>query len=508
MGGIASLIYIDATGFHYPDYPTILAWVQAQYQGIYGTDVYLGPDSQDGQWTAVLAQAIYDSAAAGSQGYASLSPATAAGVGLSRIVKINGLTRLVPSNSTVQLVIIGTAGTVLSGAIAVDGLQQQWAIPTTTIPSGGTVTVTATAVVAGAINALPDTITGIFTPTQGWQSVNNPTAATVGAPTESDAALRIRQATSTSLPAQTVFDATLAGVANVAGVTASQGYENPTSIIGPSTGYENVPSGMPAHSIAVVVQGGLENAIAAVIQAAKTPGTQTWATGPGATSVATSDSRGMPITINFMYAIQEAIAVQVTVTPGTGWVSATEALIQAAMAAQILTYGIGDDIILNQLYGAAYLPGTPQAGTYVVDSIELAMQADGTVTAGSNPANSDTLTIAGTAITFVTGTPSGNQVKIGASDTVTMANLLAFLQASSDVNLITCSYFLDSTGLILTVTSIVTGPGGDTITLTKSSSALTLSGGTLAGGAFGTSNIQLSFNAIPICTSGDVSIVT
>ena len=47
---ISELIYIDSTGFHYPDYPTILAFYQSAYRAIYGADVYLEADSQDGEW--------------------------------------------------------------------------------------------------------------------------------------------------------------------------------------------------------------------------------------------------------------------------------------------------------------------------------------------------------------------------------------------------------------------------------------------------------------------------
>jgi len=493
---ITDLVWIDATGYNYEDYPAFLSWLTGQYKGIYGADVYLGDDSQDGQFLAIIAQALYDTAALGAGTYNSFSPVTAQGVGLSRVVKINGISRLVPTNSTVPVVIGGTAGTLITGGIAIDTLQQQWIIPTTTIPNSGTITVTATAAQPGAVAALENTITGIFTPTQGWQTVNNPAAATLGAPVETDAALRDRQINSTSLPAETVFEATLGAIQNVTGVSEAVGYENDTDITD--------GNGLPPHSISFVVEGGSVNAIAAAIQQNKTPGTQTY----GTTSVSTTDSRGMPITINFFIPNTNLIAAQVTITPGTGWVTSTEALIQAAVAAAIEAYPIGGSVIITQLYAAAYLYGTPQAGTFLVDSIELAECADATVTFGSNPANSDTLTIAGTAITFVSGTPTGNQVKIGASDTVTAANLLAFLNASTDVNLVTCTYMLDTTGLILTVTAAQPGPAGDAITLAKSSSALSLSGSTLSGGGFGSGNIDLAFNAIPISLASNVVIVT
>ena len=44
-----ALATIDETGLHLPDYPTVLEDVKARFRGIYGDDLYLGPDSQDGQ---------------------------------------------------------------------------------------------------------------------------------------------------------------------------------------------------------------------------------------------------------------------------------------------------------------------------------------------------------------------------------------------------------------------------------------------------------------------------
>lgn len=107
----------------------------------------------------------------------------------------------------------------------------------------------------------------------------------------------------------------------------------------------------------------------------------------------------------------------------------------------------------------------------------------GTVTATANPSNADTLTIAGTSIEFVTGSPTGNQVKIAATTSLTMQALFTFLEASSDANLITCTYAINiGTTIALAVVAASIGTAGNAITLAKSSTALTLSGATLSGG--------------------------
>src|SRR4051812_22366331 len=104
---ITDLVYIDDTGYHFADYPTFLAWIQGKYRDIYGADVYLESDSQDGQLLAVIAKGFYDVAALGASVYNSFSPVTAQGVGLSRNVKLNGLSRGIPTKSSVDLVVVG-----------------------------------------------------------------------------------------------------------------------------------------------------------------------------------------------------------------------------------------------------------------------------------------------------------------------------------------------------------------------------------------------------------------
>lgn len=360
----SDLCYIDSTGYHYADFPAFLTWVQDNFRTTYGSDIYLGPDSQDGQFSALLAQSYFDMAALGAAAYNSFSPATGQGVGLARNVKINGITKRIPTHSTADVAIVGTYGTPLTNALAQDTLQQKWSIPDLVIPVSGTITVTATAVDAGAITAQANTITDIFTPTQGWQTITNPAEATVGAPVESDAQLRNRQVISTANPSLTVFEGTLGAVANVDGVTKSKGYENDTGVTD--------ADGIPDHSIAIIAEGGVNADVAEAIAVHKTPGTRTF----GTTSVPTTDSRGMPITINFYRPTPATISAQIIVTPLAGWSSDYEQQIKNAVAAYIVATEIGGVIVLTKLYAIAYLVGTPAYGTFNIVSIELAKNLD------------------------------------------------------------------------------------------------------------------------------------
>lgn len=108
--------------------------------------------------------------------------------------------------------------------------------------------------------------------------------------------------------------------------------------------------------------------------------------------------------------------------------------------------------------------------------------ATGTITLTGQPAANDTLTVNGTAITFVSSSPIGNQIVIGANSAATFAAILAFLQQSLDSNIDQANY-IQGTGQVVVVTAKTAGTAGNSFSLAKSSSALAVSAADLAGGA-------------------------
>lgn len=361
---IADLIYVDATGFHYPDYPTVLQYLTDEYKAIYGADTYLAPDSQDGQWLAIQALAIFDTMQVAAAVYSSFSPLTAQADALSRNVKINGIKRRAATYSTADLLIVGTAGTVINNGQAEDTLSQKWNLPASvTIPPGGSIIVTATAAEIGSITAGPNTINKIATPTLGWQSVDNAAAATIGDPVETDAELRRRQTFSTALPSLTVLDGTIGAVASVSGVTRFRGYENDSDATD--------ANGIPAHSIAIVAEGGDTQAIGEAIAIKKTPGTGTY----GTTTVTTFDQHGLPNLINFFRPTPATIRVEVTIQALTGYTTGFASLIAAAVAASIQALEIGDDVLITKLYVPANLPGTAAGATFDITQLRIKKNA-------------------------------------------------------------------------------------------------------------------------------------
>lgn len=147
-------------------------------------------------------------------------------------------------------------------------------------------------------------------------------------------------------------------------------------------------------------------------------------------------------------------------------------------AATNLNAVAGDVTTALSTYGVCVWNGSQFSITS--DSTGAGVSASGTITFSTAPTAADTVTINGVAITFVTGTPSGNQVLIGGTAATSAVNLNTFLQASSNASLAVLSYSV--AGAVVTVTEKTVGTAGNSITLAKSSTALSLSASTLLGG--------------------------
>ncbi len=364
---------IDATGIHTPTFEDVVVYLKDGYTSIYGSDVYLENDSQDGQLLELFASAINDANSQCVAAYNAFSPSTAQGVGLSTVVKINGIARTVPTNSQVDLRVVGVAGTIiLNGVVGPEDGSSRWSLPASvTVPIGGEITVTALCQTIGDVAAAPDTLQRILTPTRGWQTVTNLAAATPGDPVETDALLRQRQTVSTAIPSETILDGLIGAIATLSGVTRYQAYENDTNATD--------GNGIPGHSISMVVEGGDAAEIASTIAIKKTPGAGTY----GTTSVEYTDTYGNVETIRFFRPTQVGITSVVTIHNLTGYTSVVGSEIKAAVVAAINGLPIGQDVFYTRLYVPAQLAGPYAApsspvnpSTFELISVEIARDAD------------------------------------------------------------------------------------------------------------------------------------
>lgn len=108
------------------------------------------------------------------------------------------------------------------------------------------------------------------------------------------------------------------------------------------------------------------------------------------------------------------------------------------------------------------------------------VEATGNITLTGNPAANDTVTVNGVVITFVSASPTGNEVLIGSTAADTAANLWTFLFNSTNASLTPAAYSLGSSVVNVTYNSV--GTAGNAFTLAKSSTNITVSGATLSGG--------------------------
>lgn len=263
---------IGPSGLVLPSYNSILNYLTSTFLSIYGQNYYLGNDSAAYQLLSLIALVCYDSALAIQQAYNNMSPATATGAGLSLLVALNGLQRLAASYSTCLVTVSGVAGTVVTGGVIQNSVTGDlWNLPNLTIPSGGSITVTATAQQSGPINAAASQLTVITTPVGGWNSVTNGSnTPSLGQPVETDSALRQRQALSVALPSRTILAGTIAAIAATPGVTRYQFDENVTNTTN--------GNGTPGHSIQAIIEGGAQADIASAIYYNKGIGCGTYGT--------------------------------------------------------------------------------------------------------------------------------------------------------------------------------------------------------------------------------------
>ncbi|EMU6896057.1 baseplate J/gp47 family protein [Serratia bockelmannii] len=351
---------VTASGISAPDYQTILNTLTGYFQQIYGDDVYLDPDSKDGQMLAIYARGIHDANNSAIAVYNSFSPATAQGRGLASNVKINGIAVTPASRSTADVRIVGQVGTLITNGTLRDSNGITWSLPASVVIGiDGAATVTATCQIDGAVVAPAGSITEIGTPTRGWQSVTNPAAATAGRKVETDAELRQRQAKSVAIPSLTVLDGIMGAVATLDGVERYRGYENDTSV--------EDANGLPPHSISLVVAGGDAAAIAKTIATKKTPGGGTY----GTTTISVTDKYGIVHPISFFRPTSVDIFARVEIKALQGYTSAVGEEIRTAVAAYINEIEIGDPVYLTRLFLPANLNGSADSATFDITDLQI-----------------------------------------------------------------------------------------------------------------------------------------
>lgn len=355
---------ITSAGVYAPTYDEIHTEIKRRFKEFYGTDVNLDPDGADGQFLALWAKALHDSNNSVIAAYNSFSPATAIGNGLSSVVKVNGITRHLPSKSYADLKIVGQAGTTILNGRALDVNEKRWKLPDEVVISyDGEIVVTAEAEDDGLVVANPNEINRIATPILGWQSVTNPAAARVGANVETDTELRRRQQESVTLTARTVSDGLVAGLQALTGVTKATVFENESTVTD--------KNGIPAHSIYTIVDGGEAQEIAQVIASKKSLGVGTY----GEVSATITDSRAVEKVIKFGRPVDVPIFAKVKIKAKSGYLYSIGESIQESVADYINSLEMGEAVNQIELFCPATLHGTDYGETFQVLALSFGKSA-------------------------------------------------------------------------------------------------------------------------------------
>lgn len=246
-----------------PDTSALQAEVEGEYKAEFGQDLVVTPDTPQGVLITaeVLARAdvARNNAAVANQ----INPDYAGGTFLDAIWKLTGGQRSASASSVIPGVVLsGVPGTnVPAGSIASTpaGLQAA-TLSAVVIGVSGSVSVDMAAVIPGPsafpIGSLSQVVSGVL----GWETVTNPTAATLGRLQESDTASRKRRRNTLGIQGTALAVAITSYLYNVTGVTSLTFRENkgdaPATIDGVLMG---------AHSVWACVAGGSDADIAQVL---------------------------------------------------------------------------------------------------------------------------------------------------------------------------------------------------------------------------------------------------
>lgn len=340
---------VTPQGFVVKPQSQIISELNAAFRNAFGADLDVSPDTPNGQLIGLYAQPLTDLWEQAQAIYDAFNPNAATGISLSNLVQLNYLERLDDSSSTVNVVFTGTPNTFISAngfiATTVNTGFNFTLIDDVVIPVGGAITVQMVSISKGAVPAPAGTLTVITTPITGLTSITNPADAILGRAIETDPQLRVRRDRSTEINAQNIDDSLFAAVLSLEGVIDAQVRSNGTDTVD--------GNGLLPHSIAVSVQGGVDDDIRQAIFNNKPSSIQT----NGNITGFVLNSQGFEIPINFYRPTLLNIHIEVDVVmlpgfPSDGLNQIKQAIFNyvTGVTTGVPPFGIAKNVIASQLY--------------------------------------------------------------------------------------------------------------------------------------------------------------
>lgn len=318
--------YIVETGVIVPDTADIQSEIQTEFKNAFGQDLIVSPETPQGVLITgeVLSRdgVIRNNATLANQ----INPNIAGGVYLDAIWSLTGGQRFVATRSTVNVLLTGVANTIIPAGVRAstsDGDLFE-SIGAYVIQPNGQVNAEFRSVLFGPIAALANTLTTIVDAILGWETINNPTAATLGRETQSDQSARQLRKNTLALQGQSVAEAITSGLYDVDGVRSLSFRENIQNITQVIDGVTLVP-----HSIYVCVDGGTDIDVATKILEKKSAGSNY----NGTTTIAVIEPfSGQSFNVKFSRPAQVSILTRVTIKANTSILDPQAAVKDAILA--------------------------------------------------------------------------------------------------------------------------------------------------------------------------------
>ena len=197
---------INENGLQLKTLNEIISDLETGFKNIYGQDINVESDTQDGQTINLLSQTLADLRSLANDVYQSFNPDTASGAVLDQRVAINNIERKAGTFTIAPVEITVDRTVTLAGLDAnfndvnatgytvQDDAGNQFILVDTTVLTPGTTSLNFRAREIGEVEVLTDTITNAVTVVLGVTSINNPSGVIeTGQNEETDTELRIRR---------------------------------------------------------------------------------------------------------------------------------------------------------------------------------------------------------------------------------------------------------------------------------------------------------------------------
>ena len=305
---MADYQYITPLGVILPDTADIRASVEAEWREALGADIDLSPDTPQGVLVTAEVEArdavVRNNAEVANQ----INPDLAGGVWLDAIWALTrGKRRPATRSQLTGVQLAGRPRTIIPAGsrAAVDPSGDLFETTDAVIlDSEGKASVNMRSVDLGPIPAPVNKLSRVASSVLGWETVNNPSSATIGSLQESDIAARRRRRQTLALQGVALPEAITSRLYAVEGVRSVAFRENVTSAAATIDGILIGP-----HSIYVCVQGGTDTDVAQALLETKSLGAG-WT---GTTTVSlTEPFSGQAYAVKFQRPTAVTVSVRVT----------------------------------------------------------------------------------------------------------------------------------------------------------------------------------------------------